>query len=78
MLFVPALAYWYDGGRPSGCCGFMTASEVVDAAGFGGADACDCDDAEVEGTAESVPLELAAGFGTERLVAEEEFCEATD
>ena len=58
----------------------MTASEVVDAAGFGGADVCDCDDADVavEAAAESVPLVLAGGWGGERLVVEEVFCEAMD
>ena len=60
----------------------MTASEEFDAAGFGGADTCDCDcdDAEVavESAAESAPLVLAGGFGGDRLVVEEVFCDAMD
>ena len=31
---MPWLAYWYDGGRPSGCWGFM-GSDAVDTEGFG-------------------------------------------
>lgn len=31
-LVLPALAYWYDGGRPSGWLGFMAASDVDEAA----------------------------------------------
>lgn len=32
---VPVLAYWYDGGRPSGALPWFMASEVVEAAGGG-------------------------------------------
>ena len=58
----------------------MIANEDVDAAGFGGAETCDCDDAEVavESAAESAPLVLAGGFGGDRLVVEEVFCDAMD
>ena len=67
-LELPWLAYWYDGGRPSGCCppGFIVANEVEDADGAAGAgelEFCDCDVA-VELTdvaADEVPFVVGAG-----------------
>lgn len=65
---LPWLAYWYDGGRPSGCCGFwlgFMASEVVDeaAAGMDGGEDCEVDAEGVE-----VPLLVGAAAGAVLLV----------
>jgi len=80
---LAALAYWYDGGRPSGCWGFM-ASEVDDAL----ADCCD-ETGAVAAAGGLVPLVLGGGLGGARVEVEavewrgalaeaEVLCEATD
>ncbi len=84
---LPLLAYWYEGGRPSGCCppcGFIK-SELVDAAGFVGcgvAEACDAEAEVVEAAEVATPLVLAAAavlVGVERLEVERlSDCECTD
>jgi len=67
---VPVLAYWYEGGRPNGCCGFMPDwRDVVEAEGpWGACEAVGCDDAgggiPVEEVAEeATPLVGAAAAG---------------
>lgn len=62
----PWLAYWYDGGRPSGCCGFwlgFMASEVVDEAAAGkdtdGGD--ECEEVAIDGVEVPLLVEGAAG-----------------
>ena len=91
-LLLPALAYWYDGGRPSGCCGFI-ASEVDEAAGlaFGfefaalvfalaaGVEACECDEVVLLAADEAVPLVVGAETAVEGLrLALEDLLLATD
>jgi hypothetical protein len=93
-VLLPAFAYWYDGGRPSGCCcGFMGREvDEAEADRFGGAEAAagaGCvDEAEVEVVLAAleadvpfVPLVLAGGCGGgggDRFWVLAEFCEATE
>ena len=73
---VPVLAYWYDGGRPSGCCGgFIVGREAVEeAAGLVlvlgllaaaavftvGMELCDCEEVILLAADEAVPLVVGA------------------
>lgn len=58
---MPVLAYWYEGGRPNGCCGFMPdGRDVVEAEGpWGACEAVGCDDA-----GGGIPVEEAAEEAT--------------
>lgn len=77
----PVLAYWYDGGRPSGCWGLFMASDVDDADGVWAPLACEEAAVAVLAAIEAAPplvTGVRLGGVDDRFCALAEACEATD